>query len=84
MFRWRGGAGRLHEAIANLPEMQRRIFMMRYYDSMKYSEMSLILSVSEGALKASYHIAVKKIRQMIEKNKPLASIFSPVALLYKC
>jgi RNA polymerase sigma-70 factor (ECF subfamily) len=41
--------------------VQRSVFLMRYYDEMKYSEISQILNTSEGALKASYHIAVKKI-----------------------
>lgn len=51
----------LQEAIATLPDVQRTVFTMRYYDNMKYSEMSGVLGTSEGALKASYHIAVKKI-----------------------
>ena len=51
----------LQEAIATLPDVQRSVFLLRYYDEMKYSEISQILNTSEGALKASYHIAVKKI-----------------------
>ncbi len=51
----------LQEAISKLPPVQRNVFNMRYYDELKYSEMSSILKTSEGALKASYHIAVKKI-----------------------
>lgn len=51
----------LQEAIATLPEKQRMIFNMRYYDEMKYTDMSDILGTSVGALKASYHIAVNKI-----------------------
>ncbi len=51
----------LQEAISQLPAVQRAVFNMRYFDEMKYSEMSEILGTSEGALKASYHIAVKKI-----------------------
>lgn len=51
----------LQEAIAQLPEVQRTVFLMRYYDNMKYSDISQVLGTSEGALKASYHIAVKKI-----------------------
>lgn len=50
----------LQEAIAQLPDVQRTVFTLRYYDNMKYSEMSILLKTSEGALKASYHIAVKK------------------------
>ena len=53
----------LQEAIAQLPEVQRMVFNLRYFDEMKYSEMSRLLDTSEGALKASYHLAVKKIKQ---------------------
>ncbi len=51
----------LQTAISLLPAVQRAVFNMRYFDEMKYSEMSEILGTSEGALKASYHLAVKKI-----------------------
>jgi len=44
-----------------LPEKQRIVFGLRYYDEMPYEEMSRVLETSEGALKASYHHAVKKI-----------------------
>lgn len=50
----------LQEAISQLPDVQRTVFTLRYYDDMKYSEMSRILKTSEGSLKASYHIAVKR------------------------
>lgn len=56
-------ARQLREAIASLPEKQRLVFNMRYYDDMKYERMSEILGTSVGALKASYHLAVKKIEQ---------------------
>ena len=46
----------LQEAIATLPDVQRTVFTLRYYDEMKYSEISEILGTSEGSLKASYHI----------------------------
>ena len=55
----------LQKAIATLPEKQRLVFNLRYYDEMKYDEMSEILGTSEGALKASYHHAVKKIEQFL-------------------
>jgi len=55
----------LQEAIATLPEIQRKVFLLRYYDEMKYSEMSRMLDTSEGSLKASYHIAVKKITDFL-------------------
>ncbi|MBR4552739.1 MAG: RNA polymerase sigma factor [Bacteroidaceae bacterium] len=51
----------LQKAIATLPDKQRLVFNMKYYQQMKYEEMSEILNTSVGALKASYHIAVKKI-----------------------
>ena len=58
----------LQEAIASLPDVQRMVFNLRYYDEMKYSEISLLLGTTEGALKASYHLAVKKIKAYIEKR----------------
>ncbi|WP_298453641.1 sigma-70 family RNA polymerase sigma factor [uncultured Prevotella sp.] len=51
----------LLEAVSKLPDVQRTVFNLKYFDNMKYSEISEILNTSEGALKASYHIAVKKI-----------------------
>ena len=56
----------LQEAIATLPDVQRSVFLLRYYDEKKYSEMSQILNTSEGSLKASYHIAVKKISEFFK------------------
>ncbi|MBP5409089.1 MAG: sigma-70 family RNA polymerase sigma factor [Prevotella sp.] len=58
----------LQEAIAQLPDVQRTVFNLRYYDEMKYSEMSKVLNTSEGALKASYHIAVKKISDFFKQH----------------
>lgn len=57
----------LRQAIAKLPEVRRTVFNLRYYDDMKYSEISKILNTSVGALKASYHIAVKKIKEELDK-----------------
>lgn len=54
---------KLRLAIASLPEKQRLVFNMKYFDEMKYEDMSQILGTSVGALKASYHLAVKKIEQ---------------------
>lgn len=51
----------LQQAIARLPDVQRTVFQLRYFEQMKYSDISRMLNTSEGALKASYHIAVKKI-----------------------
>lgn len=58
----------LQEAIARLPEVQRTVFLLRYYDDMKYSDISRMLGTSEGALKASYHIAVKKISEFFKSH----------------
>jgi RNA polymerase sigma-70 factor (ECF subfamily) len=54
---------KLHEAILSLPEKQRIVFNMRYYEEISYEEMAEILDSSVGALKASYHHAVKKIEE---------------------
>ena len=56
---------RLQEAVARLPEVQRTVFTLKYFDELKYSEISKILDTSEGALKASYHLAVKKITEYL-------------------
>lgn len=58
----------LRKAVAMLPEKQRLVFNMKYYDEMKYEQMSEILGTSVGALKASYHLAVKKIEQFFTDN----------------
>ena len=57
---------RLQIAIQQLPEKQRVVFNLRYYDEMPYQEMSRILDTSEGALKASYHHAARKIEEFIK------------------
>ncbi len=56
---------KLQLGIQQLPEKQRAVFNLRYYDEMPYEEMSRVLETSEGALKASYHHAVKKIEDFI-------------------
>jgi len=56
---------KLQLGIQHLPEKQRIVFNLRYYDEMPYEEMSKILDTSEGALKASYHHAAKKIEEFI-------------------
>ena len=58
----------LQEAIAQLPDVQRTVFQLRYYDELKYSDISQILGTSEGGLKASYHIAVKKITDFFHRH----------------
>ena len=55
----------LSKAVAKLPEKQRQVFILRYYDEMPYEEMSAILGTSVGALKASYHIAQEKVRDTL-------------------
>ena len=57
---------KLQEAILTLPRKQRVVFNLRYYDEMSYKEMSEVLATSEGALKASYHHAVKKIEKFMK------------------
>lgn len=59
---------KLQRAINSLPEKQRLVFNMRYYDEMKYEDISEILGTSVGALKASYHHALKKIESFFEDN----------------
>ncbi|OPZ54071.1 MAG: ECF RNA polymerase sigma factor RpoE [Bacteroidetes bacterium ADurb.BinA012] len=59
---------RLQNAILKLPEKQRAVFNMRYFDEMSYEDMSSVTGTSVGALKASYHHAVKKIEQFLERD----------------
>ncbi len=56
----------LQTAIAQLPEKQRVVFNLRYYDEMPYEEMSKVLDTSVGALKASYHFAVQKLQKYLD------------------
>ncbi|HON19475.1 MAG TPA: sigma-70 family RNA polymerase sigma factor [Salinivirgaceae bacterium] len=56
---------KFHKAIQLLPEKQRLVFNMKYFDQMKFSEISEVLQTSVGALKASYHHAVKKIEDYL-------------------
>lgn len=59
---------KLQKAILSLPEKQRLVFNMRYYENIKYEEMSEILGTSIGSLKASYHIAEEKIEKILTRN----------------
>jgi RNA polymerase sigma-70 factor (ECF subfamily) len=59
---------KLQKAIVALPEKQRLVFKMKYFEELKYEEMSEILGTSVGALKASYHHAVKKIEAFVITN----------------
>jgi RNA polymerase sigma factor (sigma-70 family) len=62
---------KLMEAILRLPEKQRVVFNLRYYDEMPYEEISQMLGTSVGALKASYHHAAKKVEQYLLETKSL-------------
>ena len=59
---------KLQKAITSLPEKQQLVFNMKYFENIKYKDMADILETSEGALKASYHIAVKKIEAYLTNN----------------
>lgn len=59
---------KLQKAVLKLPEKQRLVFNMKYFDEMKYEEMSEILGTSVGALKASFHHAVKKVEKFFEED----------------
>lgn len=59
---------KLQQAIATLPQKQQLVFNMKYFEDIKYKDMAEILDTSEGALKASYHIAVKKIEDYLTKD----------------
>ena len=59
---------KLQQAILTLPDKQRLVFNMKYYDELKYDEMSAVLGTSVGVLKASFHLAVKKIESFLLRN----------------
>ena len=59
---------RLQQAIHTLPDKQRLVFQMRYFDEMSYKDISEVLDTSVGALKASYHHAVKKVEQFFREG----------------
>ena len=58
----------LHKAIQRLPQKQKVVFMLRYFDEMKYDDIAEITGTSVGALKASYHHAYNKIKEELEKS----------------
>ena len=60
---------KLQEAILTLPEKQRLVFTMKYFEELTYDEMAEILQTSVGALKASYHHAVKKVEKFLANDK---------------
>jgi RNA polymerase sigma-70 factor (ECF subfamily) len=57
----------LSKAVAALPEKQRQVFILRYYDEMPYEEMSQVLETSVGSLKASYHLAREKVEAVLKE-----------------
>lgn len=59
---------KLQQALAKLPEKQKLVFNMKYFQEMKYEEISEVLETSVGGLKASYHLAVKKIEGFLKEN----------------
>lgn len=59
---------KLQNAINSLPQRQKQVFLLKYYEEMPYSEISAILETSEGSLKASYHHAVKKITKYVTQD----------------
>lgn len=59
---------KLQKALLKLPEKQRLVFNMKYFDDMKYEDISEIVGTSVGALKASYHLAVKKIEEFLKAD----------------
>ena len=59
---------RLHKALLTLPDKQRLVFNMRYFDELSYEEIADITGTSVGALKASYHLAAKKIEDHLKKD----------------
>ena len=61
----------LMKAIQRLPEKQRLVFVMRWFEELPYEEISEILGTSIGALKASYHFATEKLKSFLEKNSEL-------------
>lgn len=60
---------RLQRAVMRLPDKQRAVFTMKYFQAMKYEEISVITGTSVGALKSSYHIAVKKVEEWVTTDR---------------
>ncbi len=61
---------KLQKALLTLPDKQRLVFNMKYYDELKYEDISEITGTSVGALKASYHLAVKKVEEFLKNSIP--------------
>ena len=60
---------RLQKAILSLPAKQQLVFRLRYYDEMPYDQMAALTGTSEGALKASYHHAMKKVTEELQRSE---------------
>lgn len=69
----------IEQAIQTLPQKQRAVFIMRYYDELPYEQISSILGTSVGGLKANYHHAVKKIAAFVKKNHGSMNLAEPEA-----
>lgn len=67
-FNGTGAEALLNKAIASLPDKQRAVFIMRYYEELPYEQISEITGTSTGALKASYHIACEKIKAAVGED----------------
>ena len=59
---------RFQKALLSLPPKQQLVFRLRYYDEMPYEEMAALTGTSEGALKASYHLAMKKVTEQLKSS----------------
>lgn len=68
----------LKEAIESLPDQQRAVFIMRYYDNLSYEEISKILEKSVGGMKANYFHALKKIGNCLKKNKLFENVLHKI------
>ena len=58
----------LQKAISTLPEKQREVFQLRYFEEMKYKDIAKLLDTTEGALKSNYHHASKKVEEYLKSN----------------
>jgi len=64
---------RLHQAVESLPEKQKAVFVLRFYDALSYDEIAVLLRTSVGGLKANYHHALRKVQEMMRDENPKTS-----------
>jgi len=64
---------RLHQAVESLPEKQKAVFILRFYDALSYDEIAVLLRTSVGGLKANYHHALRKVQKMMSDENPKTS-----------